>query len=146
MRIGAPRLLALLPNGKVNFGNAYSAIGFQRRCKTTADRATSISEIRSDGSGATIAARPPAPFNCAPVTDYEQGYFNALKELLEDAGVPVPVQSVQVSRQDIGAPFRRLAAAVKSPLSQSNLPIVFPTAFSGKIRGSEMPKTRVFTW
>ncbi len=28
--------------------------------------------------------------NDPPATDYERGYFNALKELLEDAGAPVP--------------------------------------------------------
>jgi hypothetical protein len=28
--------------------------------------------------------------NCPPATRYELGYFNALKELLEDAGIPVP--------------------------------------------------------
>jgi hypothetical protein len=25
-----------------------------------------------------------------PATDYERGYLNALKEVLEDAGIPVP--------------------------------------------------------
>ena len=28
--------------------------------------------------------------NDPPATDYERGYLNALKELLEEAGIPVP--------------------------------------------------------